>query len=92
LSDEEEKVARPSYKSEKRRKEIARQKKQEEKRQKRFNKTAGQEAGMPDQATLEGLGLIPPSSQEGSEGEDEEGGEATEGGDDAPEGKSGGEA
>mgnify|MGYP001079176850 CR=1 FL=1 len=85
-------MARPSYKSEKRRKEIARQKKQEEKRQKRFNKTAGQDAGMPDQATLEGLGLIPPSSQEASEGEDEEGGEAAEGSDEAPDGKPGGEA
>lgn len=83
-------MARPSYKSEKRRKEIARQKKQEEKRQKRFNKTAGQEPGMPDQATLEGLGLIPPSSQEGvaSEAENEEDTEGSEGAG----GASGGEA
>jgi hypothetical protein len=53
-------VARPSYKSEKRKKELARQKKQEEKRLRRFNKTPGQEAGVPDAATLEGLGLVPP--------------------------------
>jgi hypothetical protein len=65
-------VARPSYKSEKRKKELARQKKQEEKRQKRFSKTPGQEAGMPDQATLEGLGLVPPASAEADAAEDGE--------------------
>lgn len=53
-------MARPSYKSEKRKKEIARQKKQEEKRLKRFNKAPGQDGGLADAATLEGLGLVPP--------------------------------
>ncbi len=65
-------MARPSYKSEKRKKELARQKKQEEKRQKRFSKTPGQEAGMPDQATLEGLGLVAPASAEADAAEDGE--------------------
>jgi hypothetical protein len=53
-------VARPSYKSEKRKKEVLRQKKQEEKRLKRFNKAPGQDGGLADAATLEGLGLVPP--------------------------------
>lgn len=35
-------MARPAFKSEKRKKEVQRLKKQEEKRQKRFNKAAGQ--------------------------------------------------
>lgn len=74
-------MARPSYKSEKRKKELARQKKQEEKRLRRFNKAPGEEAGMPDQATLEGLGLIAPTSAEaGDESEaDDDGAEGSEG-------------
>lgn len=83
-------MARPSYKSEKRKKELARQKKQEEKRQRRFNKTPGQEAGMPDQATLEGLGLVPPSSGEADAAEDgDEPGSDDEAGSDEPSGPSG---
>jgi hypothetical protein len=74
-------VARPSYKSEKRKKELARQKKQEEKRLKRFNKGPGQDGGLADAATLEGLGLVPPpgtadeasteaSAEDGADGEE----------------------
>ena len=55
-------MARPSYKSEKRKKEIARQKKQEEKRQKRFNKSHEADGAPLDAATLEGLGLLPPGA------------------------------
>jgi hypothetical protein len=58
-------VARPSYKSEKRKKELARQKKQEEKRQKRFNKSHEPEGAPLDAATLEGLGLLPPGAANG---------------------------
>ena len=74
-------MARPSYKSEKRKKELARQKKQEEKRLRRFNKTPGEEAGMPDQATLEGLGLIAPTSAEAGDesAADDDGAEGSEG-------------
>jgi hypothetical protein len=74
-------VARPSYKSEKRKKEVLRQKKQEEKRLKRFNKAPGQDGGLADAATLEGLGLVPPpgaaadastdaSAEDGTDGEE----------------------
>jgi len=79
-------VARPSYKSEKRKKEIQRQKKQEEKRQKRFNKASGQDSGLADAATLEGLGLVPPPSESAAADETKaEGGEtAGEGGDKEP--------
>ncbi len=55
-------MARPSYKSEKRKKELARQKKQEEKRQKRFNKSHEADGAPLDAATLEGLGLLPPGA------------------------------
>ncbi|MBE3135690.1 MAG: hypothetical protein IMZ55_19650 [Acidobacteria bacterium] len=55
-------MARPSYKSEKRKKEIARQKKQEEKRQKRFSKSHEPDGAPLDAATLEGLGLLPPGA------------------------------
>lgn len=79
-------MARPSYKSEKRKKEIQRQKKQEEKRQKRFNKAPGQDSGLADAATLEGLGLVPPPSEGSAADESEaEGAEAAgEGGAEEP--------
>lgn len=67
-------MARPSYKSEKRKKELARQKKQEEKRQKRFNKSHEPDGAPLDAATLEGLGLLPP----GAAGADAEQTEAAE--------------
>jgi hypothetical protein len=62
FTPQEDEVARPSYKSEKRKKELARQKKQEEKRQKRFNKTHEPDGAPLDAATLEGLGLLPPGA------------------------------
>jgi len=64
-------VARPSYKSEKRKKELARQKKQEEKRQKRFNKGHETDGAPLDAATLEGLGLLPPGAASNSQDQTE---------------------
>lgn len=73
-------MARPSYKSEKRKKEILRQKKQEEKRQKRFNKAPGSENGLADAATLEGLGLVlPPAEGASEDAADSEGDSAADG-------------